>query len=127
MSYGRCAMSERLWAMGETHCPLPIAHCALLLRLADLDPCRAHDLAPLRDLAADISGELRGGAADAGIAHGVEPLPDVRQLDDPDRLGVQAGDDRLRRPGRHQDAVPRPGLVAFQAALRDGRDLRGER
>src|SRR5688572_28454684 len=90
--------------------------------LIHLDLEIADDLRPLGGLIADELVELRRGVADRHRAFDRVPLLHLRIGQYPDDVAVQAVDDRLRRAGRGEHAVPSGRVVAGKAGFRDGRD-----
>src|SRR5690349_18115999 len=75
--------------------------------LLGLQSCRLGDARELGDLALDVSGKLLRRAPGEVETLSTERRLDVIACQHLHRFGVQAADDRRRRPGRGEEGEPR--------------------
>ena len=95
--------------------------------LGRLDVRGLADLVPFLDLGADEGGEVGGLARDRLGAFAGEAPPRLGIGEHRRGLSLQPIDDRLRRPGRREQAEPVQHLVVLDAGLRHRRHIRQRR
>ena len=93
----------------------------------DLEAELADHGGPGGDLPLDQVAEILGRATDQVESGSVHLFDDVGLLEDRVDLGIEPGDDRLRRCGRHHDAVPRQRLESRVARFGDRRQVGEQR